>query len=118
MKELFNDILSIKDVKGIMLFSLSEKLIFKEFVAPVSEEAECGEWWAGFIPYLDGIREADLVFENCRLYIRKTGVGYLAIYMGLFAPNAMMRLTCDLLLPALNEMKTAKGLGRLFRKKR
>jgi hypothetical protein len=34
MRKLFNDILNTKGVKGILLFSFSGDLIFKEYIAP------------------------------------------------------------------------------------
>jgi hypothetical protein len=117
MKELFNDILSLDDVNGIMLFSFEGKLIFKEFLTPLPEEPECRDWWRIFIYSLNGAREVDLIFEKSRLYVRKTDLGYLMILMGVYAPTAMMRLNCDLLLPSLKQIKTTKGLGRLFRMK-
>ena len=117
MKDLFNDILSLDDVDGIMLFSFEGELIFKEFLTPLSEEPESRDWWRVFIYSLNGARELDLIFEKSRLYVRKTGLGYLMILMGVFAPIAMMRLNCDLLLPSLKHIKTTKGLRRLFRMK-
>ena len=118
MKELFRDILSIDDVKGVMLFSFKGELIFKEFLYPLSEEPETREWWPLFIDSLQGVREADIVYENSRLYIRKTDLGYLLILMGLFAPVAMMRLNCDILLPSLEKVGVTKGLVHFFKKKR
>jgi hypothetical protein len=118
MKELFRDILSIDDVKGVMLFSFKGELVFKEFLLPLSEEPETREWWPLFIDSLQGVREADIVYENSRLYIRKTDLGYLLILMGLFAPVAMMRLNCDILLPSLEKMGATKGLVHFFKKKR
>ena len=117
MRELFNDILSLDDVNGIMLFSFEGELIFKEFLTPLPEEPERRVWWRVFIHSLSGAREVDLIFEKCRLYVRKTDLGYLMILMGVFAPIAMMRLNCDLLVPSLKQTKTTKGLKRLFRMK-
>jgi len=117
MRELFDDILSLDDVNGIMLFSFEGELIFKEFLTPLPEEPERRDWWRVFIYSLSGAREVDLIFEKCRLYVRKTDLGYLMILMGVFAPIAMMRLNCDLLVPSLKQTKTTKGLKRLFRMK-
>ena len=118
MKELFKDILGIDDVKGIMIFSFKGELIFKEFLTPLSEEPESREWWPLFIDSLRGVREADIVYEKGRLYVRKTDLGYLLIMMGLFAPVAMMRLNCDIILPSLGKTGTSKGLAHFFKKKK
>ena len=118
MKESFQDILGMADVAGIMVFSINGELLYKEFSSPLPEEPEKKDWWGLFIASLNGIREADLVFERNRLYIRKTDLGYLMILMGIFAPVAMVRLNCDILLPSLKQPKAARGLGGLFKKKK
>jgi hypothetical protein len=39
------------------------------------------------------------------------------ILMGVFAPIAMVRLNCDILLPSLKKTATTKGWRNLFKKK-
>ena len=116
MRKLFHDILSTKGVKGILLFSFSGDLIFKELTAPIYKESEFRKW-SFFIESLEGMRETDLVFEKGRIYIRKTEIGYLVILMALFVPIAMIRLNCDILLPMLKQLKFSRKLGRFFKKK-
>ena len=60
---------------------------------------------------------ADLIFENSRVYLRRTELGYLFVLMDAFAQTALVRLNCDILAPSLKEMKGGKGLRRLFKKK-
>jgi hypothetical protein len=117
MRKLFADILHTEGVGGIMLFSLKGDLIFKEFSSAVNKDPEKRDWSA-FIQSLEGLREADLVFERGRIYIRKTEVGYLLILMALFVPIAMIRLNCDILLPALKQSIAGKNFRRFFKKKR
>ena len=117
MKELFNDILKIEDVEGVMLFSFEGELIVKEFLSPLVDESENMDSLGLFINSLKGIRDADLVFEKARLYVRKTSSGYVMILMGVFAPIAMVRLNCDILLPSLKKTATTKGWRNLFKKK-
>ena len=116
MRELFKDILRTDGVSGVMLFSFKGDLIFKEFKSSVNEGPE-GRDWSFFIESLEGMRETDLVFEKGRIYIRKTGIGYVVILMALFVPIAMIRLNCDILLPSLKPPKSGKKFGRFFRKK-
>jgi hypothetical protein len=97
------------------MFSNSGDLIFKEFTHALKQDPENINW-SLFIESLDGIRETDLIFENGRIYIRKTDRGYLVILMGLFTPPAMLRLNCDVLLPALAPAKPAKKWGLFLRK--
>jgi len=116
MEKLFRDILSIDDVKGVMLFSFEGDIIHKQFLSQSSVDPGSIDWFP-FIESLKGIREADLVYENSRLYIRKTGSGYLMVLLGFFAPIVMVRLNCDLLLPSLGQKAVPKGLGRFFKRK-
>ena len=116
MRELFKDILRTDGVSGVMLFSFKGDLIFKEFKSSENEGPE-GRDWSFFIESLEGMRETDLVFEKGRIYIRKTGIGYVVILMALFVPIAMIRLNCDILLPSLKPPKSGKKFGRFFRKK-
>jgi hypothetical protein len=116
MRELFNEILSTKGVKGILLFSFSGELIFKEFIPPIDEEPEELDW-SFFIESLEGMRETDLVFEKGRIYIRKTEIGYLVILMALYVPIAMIRLNCDILLPSLKQSKSGSKFRRFFKNK-
>ena len=106
------------DVEGLMLLSFDGETIFRWFSSPSSGTFEKGELWDHFIASLSGIREAELVFERKRLYIRKTEMGYLVILIGGFAPTAMVRLNCDILLPSLKQMKRPKGLKRLFKRRK
>jgi hypothetical protein len=116
MRELFNDILKIDGVSGIMLFSFKGDLIFEEFGSSMKEKPEVRDW-RFFIESLEGMRETDLVFEKGRIYIRKTGIGYIVILMALFVPIAMIRLNCDIILPSLMPSKSGKKFGRLFKKR-
>jgi hypothetical protein len=115
MKELFSDILSMEGIKGVLLLSLQGEIIFKEFPSPLPAEPET-RYWRRLVNSLEGIRETDLVYEKGRLYIRITELGYLLIFMGYFVSSAMLRLNCDILLPALKPVKTTRGLKRFFKK--
>ena len=117
MKDRFKDILDTRDVQGIMFFSFDGEILFREFVSNPPEELEDVNWPV-FVHALNGIQEAELIFENTKFYIRKTGSGYILIIMGMFAPIAMVRLNCNILLPSFDQTKKkAKGLGRFFKKK-
>ena len=117
MKELFNDILNIEDVMGVILLSHEGQLGFKHFSSPLDEDPDTIDW-GSFLTAFNGIREADFFFENCRLYIRSTSYGYIMILMGIFTPIAMVRLNCDILLPSLKQATKSKGLGRFFKRKK
>ena len=115
MQELFNDILAMQGVKGIMIFSFAGDIIFQQFNSQPPEDPYSRDW-SLFIEALAGTRETDLVFEKGRLYIRRTDIGYLVVLMGLFVPISMVRLNCDIVLPALKPAKPSKGIRRFFKK--
>jgi len=117
MKALFRQILEIEDVQGVSLISFAGEVIYQEDSGVFTRDAEKSGVWGRLFKAMQGTREADLVFENMRLYIRRTELGYLIIVMGLFAPAAMVRMNCDMLLPALKRKGKFKGLRGFFRKK-
>jgi len=116
MKGLFAEILKIDDVLGVMFFSFDGKLIFKEFLSHPAEGIENNNW-VSFVHTLSDVREAEMIFENNRLYIKRAATGYVFIVMGSFAPVAMVRLNCNILLSSFDQLKKkSRGLGRFFKK--
>ena len=115
MKELFKDLLSVDGIKGIVLFSSKGEVLFKTFLSAIPEEPETRDW-ALFFDSINKVRESDLIFQDGRMYIRKTELGFLVILMRSSAPVALVRLNCDVLLPSLKPVKTSKGLGRFFKR--
>ena len=115
MRELFSDILNMEGVKGLLLFSFAGEVIFKEFNPPVADGIGNHDW-SLFVESLSGMRETDLIFDKGRLYIRRTDLGFLVVLIGPFVPIAMMRLQCDIVLPALKTSKASRGIRRFFKK--
>ena len=91
-------------VQGVMFLSFDGKLLFKEFGSQPPEGIENNNWEL-FVHVLNGVREAEMIFEDKRLYIKRARSGYIFIVMGSFAPVAMVRLNCNILLPALDQVK-------------
>jgi hypothetical protein len=110
MSALFDDLLAVAGVKAVMFFSAAGELLFEDSGAGGMDKAAARDWQA-LLASLDGAREADLIFEMGRLYIRKADEGMLVVTMGRIAPAAMIRLNCDVL---LSELKSHKGSGPLF----
>ena len=115
MQEIFKDILSIDGVKGVMVLSFTGDLMFEKFVAEIPRDSDNMNW-SQIVASLGGMRETDLIFEKGRIYMRRTDIGYLLIYVGLFIPMAMLRLNCDILLPTLTQDKSNKRWSRLFKR--
>jgi hypothetical protein len=118
MKDLFSEILALEDIQGVLLLSLEGETIFKALNAPVHNENELGNCFHEIVRALNGIREADLLLEKVRVYIRKSNTSYLIVLMGSFASAAMVRLSCDMILPSLNDAKAGKGLRQIFKRAR
>ena len=115
MKSLFRDILDIEDVHGVIFLSLDGKPVFKEFVSHPPKKLEYINW-RSFIRSLDGLREAELIFENRRFFIKRAPSGYIFVIMGETASAEMVRLNCDILVPNLETTsKKPKGFGRFFK---
>ena len=115
MQELFQNILNIDGVTGVMLFAANGDVLFKAFSKTVEEAPEHRDW-RFLIESLEGMRETDLIFEKGRIYIRKTEMGFLVVLMALYVPIAMVRLNCDILLPSLQPSKPGRKFGRFFKK--
>jgi hypothetical protein len=116
MKDFFEDIVNMEDIHGILLLSLEGEPIFKQIKVPHLKGQELDELWPRVVKVLGDTREADLIFEKARLYIRKTDVGYLIVHMGQFASAAMVRLNCDMILPSLKQAKVSKRLAQFFKR--
>jgi hypothetical protein len=126
MSALFDDLLAVEGVKSVMFFSSAGELLFEGSGAGSIDKAAARDWQALLVS-LDLTREADLIFEKGRVYVRKADEGMLAVTMGRIAPAAMIRLNCDILVAEFKKnkgsgkpfgsknLKPKKGLGRFFR---
>jgi len=116
MKDRFKDIMDIEDVYGVIFLSFDGKLLYSEFASHLPENLKNIHWLL-FIHALDGIRETQLVFEHRRFYIRKTGTGFIFVVVGEMALIEMVRLNCDILLPAFEKQaEKPKGFMRFFKR--
>ena len=109
-------ILELDYVNGCLLISHDGQIHYSHFLASMPKDPTQFQW-RDFIKTLDGIKEADILFENTRLYLQRAPIGYLIVLMENFADVAMIRLQCEVLVPTLKP-QAAKGLRRLFSKNR
>jgi len=116
MNNHFKELLSLRDVKGLMLVSFEGQLLLKEFVGLIPQEPKSDDSWALFIHSLRGAQEIEVFYETGRIYIRKTDSGYLFVITGISTPMALVRLNCDMLVPAMKKMVKRDKLRGLFRK--
>jgi hypothetical protein len=113
MKELVRDILDLEDIKGVLLVSEEGGLLFEEMLAPLHPGPE-NQPWLSRLSAVVRAPEMELVYEDDRVYIRRITGAFLIVWMGGFAPTAMVRVRCDLLIPSLERTLGFKGRRRLF----
>ena len=116
MKDLFNDVLDINGVNGIILLSGDGKVVYDTDENNQGNARQRYLSWNKLIASLGGVREAEFVFEKGRFYLRRTHDGYMIINMQLIASIAMVKLNCDILLPQLKNAKSSKGLKGFFKR--
>ena len=104
MKDLFKNIFDIDDVHGVMFLPIKGKPVFSEFVS--QQPKNVGDInWLPFIHTLNGIHEAEVVFEKYRFYLRRAGMGYILVVMGKAGLTEMVRLNCDVLISSVDQTK-------------
>lgn len=120
MKNIFKDVLGIDGVHGLLVISDEGGLTISKFPREFQhEEEKLGQIdWEPLTVELTGVNDAELLYDNIRLYVKKNEAGFLIVILGYEAPISMVRLNCEILLPLLGRMKPAgKKISALFRKK-
>jgi len=123
MKEQLQEIVDMEDVRGLAFISFKGRLIHQQFKTPLAEDL-AGFDFAALAGSLARVKEAELLFQKARIYVRATEIGYLLIVMEVYASVPMVRMSSDLaasrikdLKEAAKEAKPSLSFGRLFRKK-
>ena len=115
MKKLFHDILDMDGVHGLVLLSEDGKILFESLESGTFSLQRSKLDWRAIIDSLGYFHEMDLMFEHGRCYLRKTETGYLLISMRPMISVAMIKLSCDIILPQLKKVKTGGGFRSFFR---
>jgi hypothetical protein len=118
MEEIFSELLDQNKVIGVLYLSLEGKILFQKLHQPADRDLATINWLP-FVQSVSQIKEADLVFSGGRFYIRQVHGGFLIIPLENGAQASMIRLSCDLVMPALRQheqkRKGPTGLGKLIR---
>jgi hypothetical protein len=115
MKILIDNLLEIKGVLGVLVFSSDSRILFQdlkrlEFDGLKQADLEMP------LSLFDRVEELDLLFERYRIYIRKYPLGLIWVIMQPDSSAAMIRLQCDVIAPRMEQEKPVKkGFGRLFK---
>jgi hypothetical protein len=114
MKTILKDIIELEHVKGCLFVTKEGQVVHSHFIPPPAESLD-NHNWKPFINVLGNINEADILFDDTRVYMRKSNAGYLLILIESYAILSLIKLQCDVLVPKLNAYKP-KGLSRFFKK--
>ena len=114
MQNILHDIAQLDHVRGGLVISADGQVLWSEFAFPLAKAPESFPW-VDLVNQLDGVKEADVIFSETRVYLRQSGNGYLVILLEPYAVLAMVRLQCDVQLSALQKEKV-KGVRRFFKK--
>jgi hypothetical protein len=114
MDEHLKDIMEIEQVQVIIYFSFDGSVLFQYYKQKDLQKVDSWDM-SLFATVLDKIQEAEFVFENAILYIIRGRRGFLLTVLDRFAPVALVRLNCNILLASLDrESHKPKGLSRFF----
>lgn len=116
MHDIFKDIIELEDIAGILLISREGKILFKEVPNIDSGKFDDVSWVRPIWKLLSTADELEFLFENGRLYVRKTSNGVLLFFLGNFASFAMVRMKCDILIPKLEKSFNGKKITRFFKR--
>ena len=120
MKDIFKDVMGIDGVHGLMVVSHEGSVMISKFSADFRGEEETLSQidWKPFSIEMGNIKDAELIYDNARFYIKKSEIGFLIVIIGDNAPISLVRLNCEILLPELTKIQPAsKRFGKLLRKK-
>jgi hypothetical protein len=117
MDEIFHELLNQDKVIGVLYLSHEGKILYQKLLKPADRDLASINWLP-FIQSISQIQEADLVFSGGRFYIRQTPGGFIVLPLENGVQPAMVRLSCDLIMPALKQLEVKKkpsGLGKLIK---
>ncbi len=115
MKALFQDILHLDDMKGVVVLGQDGVVLFHEFLRESGTDLKNLTRLAR-VPELSKAREMEFLYEHDRLYLRRLSGGFIIVWTGVFAPMAMVRLSCDVLIPSIERTLSSKGWLRFLKK--
>ena len=120
MKDIFKDVMGIAGVHGLMVVTNEGSVLLSRFDPDYRREEEKLSQinWEPFTIEMNSIKDAEIVYDSARFYIKKRETDFLIVIIGDNAPISMVRLNCEILLPLLKKIQPAsKRLGKLLRKK-
>jgi hypothetical protein len=114
MQEIFKEILDQEDITGCLYVDRTGQILYSHFRPSAISSAEKHNWQA-VIKALGNISEADILFEQIKLFLRRTNNGYLLVRASQEVGLSLIKLQLDLLVQKLNDYKP-KPISRFFKK--
>lgn len=115
MQAIFKDLRKAPGVNGLYFFATDGRLVFAEALKAGGRLPEA-DGWAPFLAQLANVREADLLFEGARVFVRRAAAGILVVVLEAGASSAMIRLHGDIVMTQLGTRRPARGIKRFFRR--
>lgn len=120
MKEAFKNIIEFGDVEAIFYISKTSEAVhvsdnFKNEFSSISPSII--EELDSTIKSIGSLDEAELIFSEKRIYIRRIEDSHLVIVLGFITPTSMLQLSCDISIPELSKQQNKpKGFSRFFKR--
>lgn len=120
MKEAFKNIIEFTDVQAI--FYIGKKSETVHISEDFQNEFESGnlpkiEELESIIKNIGNLNEAELIFSEKRIYIRRIEDCHIIIVLGFITPTPMLQLNCDISIPELSKQQNKpKGFSRFFKR--
>lgn len=120
MKDVFKDLVGLEGVHAAIVLDPAGSLVASRFSDQYQGNPGAASTfnWEPFILELGEHAEADFVYDQGRIYLRKLPAGFLLVIMNDIAPISMVRLNCEILLPELDGLKgSSSRIGRILKKR-
>jgi len=114
LRERFQGILELQDLRGVALFSRDGIVLFEDWRGAPSPLGSAAAAFPLVTTILEGHPGAEVTFTRGRVCLRDTALGPLVAVAGPSAPAAMVRLQLDLVVPTLANKPAKKGFLGLF----
>lgn len=123
MDKLFNEIISIDGIIGVILINNNKLVEYKKFSDfSIKYNKEFDKYFQNSIDFdilkdvFDLSNESLLIYEDLRLYIKKILNNYLIVAMKLYVPMSLIRLNCQILEPQLEKKLVGSKKFKFFSK--
>lgn len=123
MDKLFNEIISIDGIIGVLLINNSNLIEYKKFSNfsnkysnDIDKYIKNSLNFEVFKNVFDSSNENLLIFDDLRLYVKKILNTYLIVAMKLYVPMSLIRLNCQILEPQLEKKLVGVKKFKFFSK--